>query len=142
MKKLLKIAAILLMFSSCGGSADNKAPELADEMCGCFNSFQAALSPELNKLMKEVSTAQNPQDVLMEGVRKLDPEEAKSFGEKLKSMGDKDSDIFKCIENFDKKNSTLTTTDKKALTEKLLAEMQKKGGCFVGAAIINLNPKK
>jgi hypothetical protein len=92
--------------------------------------------------MKEVSTAAKPQEVLMAGIAKLKPEDAKSFGEQLKSIGDKNSTVFKCLQDFDKKHAAETTTDKKALTEKLLMEMQKSGGCYVGAAIVNLNPKK
>lgn len=142
MKRLLKISLVALVLSSCGGSADKKAPELANAMCDCFDSFQNSLSEDAKKLMKEVATAAKPQEVLMAGIAKFKPEDAKSFGEQLQLIGDKNSTVFKCLQDFDKKHATETTTDKKALTEKLLMEMQKSGGCYVGAAIVNLNPKK
>ena len=141
MKRLLKISVVAFMLSSCNGTADNKAPELANAMCGCFDSFQNSLSEDGKKLMKEVSTAAKPQEVMMAGMAKFKPEDAKAFAEQLKTIGDKNSTVFKCLQDFDKKHAAETTTDKKALTEKLLMEMQKSGNCYVGAAIINLNPK-
>jgi DNA-directed RNA polymerase subunit F len=142
MKHVLKISVIALILSACSGSADKKTPELANEMCGCFDSFQNNLSEDAKKLMKEVSTAAKPQEVLMAGMAKLKPEDAKTFGENLQSIADKNSTVFKCLQEFDKKHAKETTADKKALTEKLLMEMQKSGNCYVGAAIVNLNPKK
>ncbi len=142
MKGLVKISIVLFMLSSCGGTADNKAPELANAMCDCFSSFQNGLSENAKKLMKEVSTAAKPQEVMMAGMSKFTPEEAKTFGEQLKTIGDKNSTVYKCLQDFDKQHTNETTIDKKALTDKLLMEMQKSGGCYVGAAIVNLNPKK
>jgi Sec-independent protein translocase protein TatA len=140
MKYLLKISVVVMLLLSCKGSADKKAPELANDMCGCFDGFQSNLSEDAKKLMKEVSTAAKPQEVLMAGMTKLKPKVAKVFAEQLKTLGDKNSTVFKCMQEFDKKHAKETTTDKDALTEKLLMEMQRKGNCYVGAAIVNLNP--
>ncbi len=142
MKRLLKISVVVSLLSSCKGSADNKAPELANAMCDCFDSFQNNLSADAKKLMKEVSTAAKPQEAMMAGMAKFTPEDAKAFADQLKTIGDKNSSVFKCLQDFDKKHANETTADKKALTDKLLMEMQKDGGCYVGAAIVNLNPKK
>jgi hypothetical protein len=142
MKRLLKISVVAFILSSCNGTADNKAPELANAMCGCFDSFQNNLSEDGKKLMKEVSTAAKPQEVLMAGMAKLKPEDAKAFAEQLQSIATVNSPVYKCMQEFDKKYAKKTTTDKNALTDKLLMEMQKSGNCYVGAAIINLNPKQ
>lgn len=141
MKHLIKTLFVILLLNSCSGSADNKAPELANEMCGCFDSFQSSLSADAKKLMKAVSVAAKPQEVLMSGMSDLKPDDAKDFAEKLKAIGDKNSSILKCMEAFDKKHGKETTADRNALIEKLLMEMQKDGNCYVGAAIVNLNPK-
>ena len=59
----------------------------------------------------------------------------------MKSIGDRNSPVFKCLDAFDKKHSKETTTDKEKLTEKLLKELQS-NQCNIGAAIINLSLKK
>lgn len=141
MKHVFKLAILISILSGCGGSADNKAPELANEMCGCFDGFQKNLTDQEKQVMKSVSTAQNPQQEMIAAMTKFSPDASKAFAEKLKAIGDKDSEILKCLNEFDKKHGKETTSDKKALTEKLLAEMQKNGGCYVGAAIVNLNPR-
>lgn len=141
MKKILNVALVVIGLSACKGSADNKVPQLANEMCGCFEGMQKSLSPAALKIMKEVSTAEKPQEVLMKGMQQLNTDEAKAFAEQLKKIGEKDSEIMKCLNDFDKKHSTETTTDKKALTNKLLVELQKSANCSLGAAVVNLNPR-
>ncbi len=139
-KKIAAVTAFGILLGSCGaGSADKKVPELADEMCGCFDNFQQSLSSDAKDLMKAVSVAANPQTEMMQGISKLKPEDAASFSEKLKSIGTKGSEVFNCMEAFDKKHANETTKDKKALTEKLLTEMQSMGNCPTGAAIVNLS---
>jgi hypothetical protein len=143
MKKILIVLAIIFSLYSCkSGSADNKVPALANEMCGCFDNFQQSLSPDAVALMKSVSTAANAQTEMMSGISKLKPEDAASFGEKLKSIGTKGSEVYSCMEAFDKKHSKETTKDKNALMEKLLIEMQANSSCSVGAAIVNLSLSK
>jgi len=140
MKLSLPLLTLLIAFTSCSsGSADKKVPELANEMCGCFDNFQQSLSAETKDLMRAVSVAANPQTEMMQGMSKLKPEEAASFSEKLKSIGTKGSEVYNCMEAFDKKHAKETTKDKKALTEKLLTEMQAIGNCPTGAAIVNLS---
>jgi len=114
-------------------------PELANEMCDCFTQFQQSLGPGGKELMKAVSTAANPQTELMTGMSKIKPADAVSFAEKIKSIGTKGSDVYTCMEAFDKKHGKETTKDKGALTEKLLKEMQLQTNCPVGAAIVNLS---
>lgn len=134
------ILPVMLLLGACqSGSADKKVPQLAGEMCDCFTKFQASLTPEGRALMKEVSVSGDPQADLVEGMSKLKPGDAVEFSKKMSSMGDRNSELFKCMEAFDKKHGKETTKDKKALTEKLLSEMQGKTDCPVGAAIINLS---
>ncbi len=136
----LLLASVFLI--SCSGSADSKVPELADEMCGCFDAFEKSLSPDAQALMKTVSTAENPQTAMMSGISKLKQDDAIAFSEQLKSIGTKGSPIAACMENFDKKHSKETTKDRKALMEKLLKAMRAKGNCPVGAAIVSLGVKQ
>ena len=142
MKSSIIFLFSLVLLACSSGSADKKVPALANEMCGCFDKFQQSLSTDAKELMKSVSTAANPQSEMMSGMSKLKPEDALSIGEKLKSIGTKGSEVFTCMEAFDKKHSKETTKDKTALTEKLLMEMQANGNCPVGAAIINLSMAK
>jgi pyoverdine/dityrosine biosynthesis protein Dit1 len=141
MKQLISIALSAALLISCSGTADNKVPVLAGEMCDCFDSFQQSLSADAKQLLKEVALAENPQQVLMNGIAKLKPDDAKAFAEKLQSLADKKTAIAQCMDNFDKKHSKETTKDRDALLQKLLAEMRRNGNCYTGAAIINLNPK-
>lgn len=141
MKQLFSIVLIAVLLISCNGTADNKVPELAGEMCDCFDSFQQSLSADAQQLLKEVALAKDPQQVLMKGIAKLKPADAKAFAEKLQSLADKKTAIAQCMDNFDKKHSKETTANRNALLENLLVEMRKNGNCYTGAAIINLNPK-
>lgn len=142
MKKIMLpilAVSILVSITGCAGSADKKVPELANEMCGCFTQFQQSLSAETKDLMKAVSIAADPQAELMTGMSKIKPADAVSFAEKMKSIGSKGTDVYSCMEAFDKKYGKETTTDKGALKEKLLKEMQSQANCPVGAAIVNLS---
>jgi hypothetical protein len=142
MKFVIPVAFALFLLSACSGSADKKIPELANEMCDCFTKFQQDLSPEAIDMMKAISVSENPQTELMTGMSKVKPEDAASLGQKLQSIGTKGSDVYTCMEEFDKKHSKETTKDKAALTEKLLKAMQSQGNCPVGAAIVNLSAAK
>lgn len=140
---IILIVSLFSIITSCSsGSADKKVPALANEMCGCFDKFQQSLSADAVTLMKNVSTAADAQTEMMSGISKLKPEDAASFGEKLKSIGTKGSEVYTCMEAFDKKHSKETTKDKNALMEKLLTEMQANVNCPVGAAIVNLGLAK
>jgi hypothetical protein len=142
MKNVLKIAMVALAFYSCKGSADSKVPELANEMCNCFESFKSTISEDAKLLLKEVAKAEKPQEILMTGIKKLKPEDAKIFAEQLQSIATVSSPVYKCMQEFDKKHERETTTNKNTLMEKLLKEMQKNNGCYIGAAIVNMNPKQ
>lgn len=142
MKSFYSLLFAAILFSSCSGSADSKVPELADEMCGCFDSFEKSLSSDAQALLKTVSTADNPQTAMMTGISKLKREDAIDFSEKLKSIGAKGSPVAACMENFDKKHSKETTKDKQVLMEKILKAMRANGNCPVGAAIVSLGVKQ
>jgi hypothetical protein len=142
MKPYFPLLFVAVLLVSCSGTADNKVPELADEMCGCFDKFDQSLSPEAKTLMKNVSTAADPQSTMMTGISKLKKEDAMLLAEKLQSMAVKGSDISTCMENFDKKHSKETTKDKQALMMKLLEAMRAKGNCPVGGAIVSLGLKQ
>jgi transcriptional regulator of heat shock response len=130
-----------LAFYSCKGSADSKVPELANEMCNCFDSFEKSLSEDAKILLKDVGKAEKPQEVMMAGMQKLKPEDATAFATQLQDLIKSSSPVSKCMQDFDKKHGKETTTDKKELTLKILKEMQKNNGCYVGAAIVNMNPR-
>lgn len=142
MKSLIVFATAAILLCSCAGSADKKIPELANDMCGCFDKMQQSYSADVVQLLKEVSVAADPQTVLTSGMMKLKTEDAKKLAESLAEMGNKNADVFKCMEAFDKKHEKETTTDRTALTEKLLAQMQANGNCNTGAAIVNLGLSK
>lgn len=141
--KLFTTATILvaLFISSCSGSADSKVPQLANEMCDCFTNFQKDMSPEVMDLLKKVSSSATPQADLQAGIAKLKPEDAVQFTQKFSSIATKGTEVFSCMEAFDKKHAKETTKDKKALSEKLLKEMQGNTNCPTGAAVVNLGIK-
>lgn len=142
MKSLIIAVSMCALLFSCSGSADKKVPELANEMCGCFDGMQKEYSADVTALLKEVANAADPQAALVSGIVKLKPEDAKKLTSSLAEMGNKSSAIFKCMEAFDKKHEKETTTDRTALTEKMLKEMQKNGSCPTGSAIVNLGLSK
>jgi FMN-dependent NADH-azoreductase len=72
----------------------------------------------------------------------MKPAEAMEFAKQVQSIGEKSSPVFACMEAFDKKHGKETTKDKAALAKKLLKEMQSKGECVIGAAVINLGVAK
>jgi hypothetical protein len=142
MKSVYVSLFALFLLTSCSGSADKKVPELANEMCGCFDAVEKTLSSDALALMKTVSLADDPQSAMMTGIGKLKQEEAVSLAEQLKSIGTKGSAVADCMQHFDKNHSKETTKDKKALMEKLLKEMRANGNCPVGAAIVSLGIKQ
>ena len=142
MKSLIVFSIATTLLFSCAGSADKKVPELANDMCGCFDKMQQSYSPDVIKLLNEVSVAADPQSVLTAGMMKLKTEDAKKLAESLGEMGNKNSEVFKCMEAFDKKHEKETTANRTELTEKLLVQMQANGNCNTGAAIVNLGLSK
>lgn len=136
-------SSVILFLSSCkSGSADKKVPELASEMCGCFTNFQKELSPDIIALLKNVAASANPQQELMSGMTGLNPGDAAAFGKKFASIGSSGSDVFECMQAFDKKHGKETTKDKKALAARMLSQMLADANCPVGAAVVNLGLSK
>lgn len=135
---LMLLSGISMMVSCGTGSADKKVPELADEMCNCFTGFQKDLSPGVMALLKEVAVSGNPRQAMQDALAKLKPEEAAPFIEKFRQISLSTSEVNKCMQEFDRKHAKETTRDKKALTEKLLTEMQHNGNCPAGAAVVNI----
>ena len=133
----------LILFGSCkSGSADSKVPELANEMCDCFTTFQKLFDSESASLLKEVSSSTDPKTVFQEGIRKMTPEKADFFTRQIQSLGDKSSAVYTCLADFDKKHGKETTKSKNELKKKLLAELQKKGNCYTAAAMVNLDIRR
>jgi hypothetical protein len=134
------LAFSLLLFSSCGqGSADKRVPELANEMCGCFTDFQKGLTADGVALLKTVGASASPQTEMTAGMGKLKQQEAMDFAKKLQSLGDSKSEVYACMEAFDKKHGKETTKSKGMLKRNLLKELQQKNDCFTAAAMINLD---
>lgn len=139
MRSIIIAITVLFVLASCGsGSADKKIPELANEMCDCFTGFQKDLSPGVLALLKKVSVSASPREEMQQGLAKLNPEEAQAFIEKFKQISDKGSAVNQCMQAFDQRHAKETTRDKKALTEKLLKQMQGFTNCPAGAAVVNI----
>lgn len=140
MKKLFFVLAVILSLYSCkSGSADKKVPELANEMCDCFSTFQKRFDSQSSALLKEVSNSNDPKNLLLEGIKKMSQEKAEFFTRQIQSLGDKSSSVYACLSDFDKKHGKETTKSKSELKKKLLAELQEKGDCYTAAAMINLD---
>jgi hypothetical protein len=140
MKKIFLVPALIFWLYSCkSGSADNKVPELADEMCDCFTTFQKRFDRESVDLLKLVSISADPKTVLQNGIKEMTPEKAEFFTRQIQSLGDKSSSVYTCLEGFDKKHGKETTKSKSELKNKLLTELQGKKDCFTSAAMVNLD---
>jgi hypothetical protein len=140
MKKILTLPAVIIFLYSCKpGSADNKVPELANEMCDCFSTFQKRFDRESVELLKLVSISEDPKTVLQDGIKKMTPEKAEFFTRQIQSLGDKSSSVYSCMEAFDKKHGKETTKSKSGLKNNLLTALQQKGDCYTSAAMVNLD---
>ena len=139
MKKLIvSVFPILFLLSCKSGTADNKAPKMANEMCDCFSGFQKDMSPDAIALLKAVAESDSPRKTMQEGLTKMKPEESMPIIEKFKQVGDRSSSVNKCMQAFDEKHAKETTADKNALLKKLRNVMKSKTDCQAGAAIINI----
>jgi hypothetical protein len=140
MRKTLIVPAVIFLLYSCKpGSADKKVPELANEMCDCFSALQKRFDTESVELLKLVSTSTNPKRVLQDGISKMTPEKSSFFTRQIQSLGDKNSKVYLCLQDFDKKHGKETTKSKGMLKRNLLKELQQKNDCFTAAAMINLD---
>lgn len=145
MKRILFtiLPAMLFVFSSCGGgTADGKVPELANEMCHCYESMQQTLSPAALQLYKDVAKATDPSAAFQAGLAKLDKAEADTIARSLMNITNSDSKVYLCLQEYDRRHEKETTRDKKKLLRKLLTELQKNTACPLSAAIVNLGIKR
>lgn len=145
LKNMYRLKSSLLSFSvlffvSCN-SADSKIPAMAADMCGCFDKLKSGISTEAAAVFDKVKNSPDPQKTLQEEIVKLKPEEAQELAATLSQMGNSGSEIGQCMQAIDKKYGAETTTDKKALLEKIASEMKKNNQCAVGAAIISIGAK-
>lgn len=140
MKRILftVLPAMLFIFSSCGGSADKKVPELASDMCKCFESMQKELSPVAQEFYKEVAKSTKPAATFQNGLENMDSAEAGAIRAALMNIDDKDSKVNQCMEAYERKYAKETTRDEDGLVRKVLEEMRKNNSCPLGAAIVNL----
>jgi hypothetical protein len=132
------LPALLFVFSSCGGSADKKVPELASEMCKCFESMQKELSPVAQAFYKDVAKAAKPSAAFQNGLDNMDSVEAEAIRAGLLNIDEKDSKVNQCMEAYERKYEKETTRDEDGLVRKVLEEMRKNNACPLGAAIVNL----
>lgn len=139
MKSFLVFSIITLFLASCSGSADKKVPQLANEMCDCFQSFDKDLSPAGKELFQKMIHAENPQSVLQKGIAALPADESKQLVAKIQSLTNKDSEVFKCITAFDERNKHETIKDRKDFTQKIFQQMKVSGACTTGTAMMALS---
>jgi GTP cyclohydrolase FolE2 len=145
MKRLLLMTLPVLsfIFSSCGGgTADGKVPELASEMCQCYESMQQSLTPAAMQLYKDVAKASDPSVAFQAGLAKLNRAETDTVARGLMRVTSASSPVYQCLKAYDKKHEKETTRDKNALLRKLLVELQKNTACPLSAAIVNLGIKR
>ncbi len=135
---LLLLAPVALFFSSCGGTADGKVPELASEMCRCFESMQAESSPAIQQFYKDAAKSENASTAFKSGLEKLTPEEAQVVAKDFAKITQRGTDINNCIEKFDEKHKKETTREKMKLMKRIVSEMQKNVNCPVGAIVLGM----
>ncbi|MBL7727395.1 MAG: hypothetical protein JNM68_06920, partial [Dinghuibacter sp.] len=106
---LLLLAPVALFFSSCGGTADGKVPELASEMCKCYESMQTGISPAALQFYKDVAKSADPATEFKTGLEKLNPEDAQAVGKEFMKITQPGSTVYSCLQAYDRKHEKETT---------------------------------
>jgi hypothetical protein len=142
-KSPLLPAVSLLVLISCHTSADDKLPEIADQYCHCFSSLERSLSTPSKRILKMAANGATEEDLQEERDELSDAQlkRLKTDMEKITGIEDKESTIYQCINQVDKKISGYRTKDKRKFISKLVSEMEKNDRCEVGSYIFRAGQK-
>jgi hypothetical protein len=145
MRKVVRslLVVITTIALSCN-SADNKVPQIASDFCNCFASIEKKLSAPTIDVLTKASNAGDPETALQDEIKKLDEEEQMKIGAEMMSLGeveDPNSELGRCIKDVEKKYGKAYTLNQKKFGEKIIKELESKGGCTLTAAIMKLGLK-
>ena len=145
MKKNLTLPAVIVMLIlvSCQ-SADKKIPQIAGDFCNCFSSLEKNLSEKTKGIIDRAANSANPEQSMKDDVEKLTEEEKMSVGTEMVSLGDmenKDSDLGKCMEAVKNKYNNARTFNEKKFLEKMVKELDSRGGCSFTADLLQIGLK-
>lgn len=135
---MLLLAPMVLLLASCGGTADSKVPELASEMCRCYESLQAVNSPAIQQFYKDVAKAEDVSSAFKANLTKLSPEEAQTVAKDFSKITQSGTEVNNCIQAFDRKHAKETTSNKMKLMKRIVAEMQKNNNCQIGTIVLDM----
>ena len=139
-KNMLSLLVVCVLLSSCN-SADDKVPQFASDICGCFGNIEAKLSSETKTIF---SNAAEKNTRLKDEIDKLSKEDQLKVLSEMTffdEIGEENSEIGGCIKNVEKKYGYDHTRDKKRLGEKVLQELESRKGCDFTASIWKLGLK-
>ena len=143
LKPTLFVFAVLCIVAC--STADNKVPQMATDFCNCFRTMEDSLSSEVKQLLTTASNASDPEKAMDEATEGMSEEKKLSIGMEMmsfQSVEDPNSAVSRCMKDIENKYKHDRTTDKEKFAKKLIAELEKKQGCEVTAAIMKLGYKK
>jgi len=76
MKKLSTLIVLAVVMVAC--SNDNKTKDIAEDVCGCFESVTNKLSPRTKKIVIKAFKSDNVQEVITKEIEKIEDEDEKA----------------------------------------------------------------
>jgi predicted transcriptional regulator with HTH domain len=139
--KSVSVLAIILAFLSACSSSSSKVPVYANDMCGCFETVQKKIDAEGLAVLEKVVNSETPQQTLQKEMAALKPEKTMALAEVFASVGNKESDVFKCLEGFDKRHNDSKSTSRKDLALEIAMKMKENKSCLLGAVVMYMGAK-
>lgn len=135
MKKLSTLIVLALVMVAC--SNDNKAKDIATDVCACFEPVTGDMSSKTKKILVKAFNSDSPDEVITSELEKIDDEDQKAKVQQemqgIATIGD-NSKVEKCVKKLEKKYK-FKKTDKK-LAKQITDEMQDVSDCDVAAALM------
>jgi hypothetical protein len=140
MKSVSMCLALCILLVSCSSGASN-IPQLANDMCKCFESAQMKMDAETVAFFELVKNSDNQQLTLQQEMAKLKPEKLKTVTDIILSVGNKESDVYKCLSDFDKNHTGTKTTNRQKLATDIAAKMKEDKSCVLGSVVMSMGAK-
>jgi ABC-type phosphate/phosphonate transport system substrate-binding protein len=142
----MKIKLLFIVFITCGliggcNTAESKTPDIATDMCGCFNLLKDSLPAEGIKVFEKAATSATPQETFTTEMKSIPVEIAQKVNAALMSTAKDGSPVNDCLKEIDKKYKT-PTNDEQVMAQKMVDALKDKKGCEIMLALMRMNLKK
>lgn len=141
MKRLSTLAALCLVLFACNNS-NNKAEDMAEDVCGCFEPVTEDMSSRTKKILVKAFNDDDPSSVIQKELLKIkDEDERNEVSQEMQAVSEMGSNtkVEKCVTNL-KKKYKVKDKDKK-LAREIADEMQDVDDCDVAAAMMKMASK-